>query len=195
MEAACSSETVAHNQKTTWRDYYPELWILSTLHWHSLGEHHLSPLNPYWQKAEVELHKISKKKKKSTTKSVKQSPSDWWSLSWSRNFPHFMEARSELPCSYNAPWGSFIPIYTLMPYLRSILIFSYHLRLCLPPSLFPSGFPTKILYTFLISPLRTTCPAHSNLLDLIIFRITAKSTNHEAPHYVISSGFLILPLT
>jgi hypothetical protein len=35
--------------------------------------------------------------------------------------------------------------------LRSILILPTHLRLGLPSSLFPSGFPTNILYAFLFS--------------------------------------------
>jgi hypothetical protein len=36
---------------------------------------------------------------------------------------------------------------------------STHLRLGLPSGLFSSGFQTNILYAFLVSPLRATCPA------------------------------------
>jgi len=56
--------------------------------------------------------------------------------------------------------------------LRSILILSSHLRLRLPSCLFSWGFPTKILFAFLISPKRPTYPDHIkffNLTNLIIF--------------------------
>ena len=46
-----------------------------------------------------------------------------------------------------------------------------NLRLGLPSGLFPSGFPTKILYTTLLSPTHATCPAHLILLDLITQRV------------------------
>ena len=65
-------------------------------------------------------------------------------------------------------WASLIQSIPTHPTSwRSILILSSHLRLGLPNGLFPSGFPTKTLYTPLHSPVRATCPAHLILLDFI----------------------------
>jgi hypothetical protein len=63
-----------------------------------------------------------------------------WSLSWAR-------------------WIQSTSSHTLS--VRSIMILSSHVRLRLQGGYFPSGFPAKIPYTFLISPMRATCPAHS----------------------------------
>jgi hypothetical protein len=60
------------------------------------------------------------------------------------------------------------PVHNFPPYFPKIhsSIISY-LRLYLPSGLFPSGFPTKILYAFLISSMRATFPVSLKLLDLI----------------------------
>jgi hypothetical protein len=54
---------------------------------------------------------------------------------------------------------------------RSILILSTHLCLGLSSGLFPSGFHTNNLHTFLFTPIRAACPTHVILLDLIILSI------------------------
>jgi len=53
------------------------------------------------------------------------------------------------------------------PHLTSYLILSSHIRLGLPSSLVPSGFPTKTLYTSRLSAVRATYPVHLIRLDLI----------------------------
>jgi len=70
---------------------------------------------------------------------------------------------------------------------RSILILSTHLCLVLPSGLFPSGFPTKNLYTPLSSPIRATCPAHLILLDFITRTILGEEYKSLAPRYAIYS--------
>jgi hypothetical protein len=80
--------------------------------------------------------------------------------------------------------------------IRSILMVSTHLRLHLPSGLFPSGFPTIILYVLLLCHMRATCPAPLVLLDLIIlivlggeFKLWSSSLCSCLQPPVISSPF------
>ena len=96
---------------------------------------------------------------------------------------------SQVPatCRYPEPARS-CPQSHFLTSWRSIIILSSHLSLGLPSGLFPLGFPTKTLYTPLLSPIPATCPVHFIILDLI-----TRIFGEEAPHYVVIS-ILLLPL-
>ena len=73
---------------------------------------------------------------------------------------------------------------------RSIFIFS-HLCLGLPSGLFPSGFPTKTLFTSLLSPLPATCFTH---LILCLITQIVLGEQYRSLSYVLCS-FVHSPVT
>jgi hypothetical protein len=80
-----------------------------------------------------------------------------------------MEPEGSLPRAQEASTGSYPEPDRSTPYhpilsLRSILTLFTHLRLGLLNDLFPSGFPTNILYAFVFSHIPATCSANYTLL-------------------------------
>jgi hypothetical protein len=68
---------------------------------------------------------------------------------------------------------------------------TYHLRLGLPSGLFPSGFPTKILYAFIFSPIVLHATPISSSLTWSFLLYLANSRSYEDPRYAVH--FEILP--
>jgi hypothetical protein len=76
--------------------------------------------------------------------------------------------RSSYTRYHNFTLSRIISIQSTPPiFFKSILIFSFHLRLGLPSYIFTSALPTKALHAPLLSIIRATCPAHFILLYLI----------------------------
>ena len=85
-------------------------------------------------------------------------------------------------------WAS--PIQSTYPHptsWRSILKLYTHLRLGLPSGLFPSGFPSKTLYTPSPHPYAPHAQPISFFSILSSAQYWVRSTDHLAPRYAISS--------
>ena len=101
-----------------------------------------------------------------------------------KKFPAFYGTRRFITVLTSArhlslSWASYVqPIRPHPTSWRSILIVSSLLRLGLPSRLFPSGIPTKILYTPLLCSMRATWRTHLIILDLFIRTILVRSTDH-----------------
>ena len=78
---------------------------------------------------------------------------------------------------------------------RSTLILSSYLRLSLPSGLFPSGFPTKTLYTPLLYPHMCYMPRPSHSSILSPEQYWVRSTDRWANHSKGNMYYRILNLT
>jgi hypothetical protein len=86
------------------------------------------------------------------------------------------------------------PVHTSTSYFMKIRLQNIpHLRLGLPSSLFPLGFPSK--HPAKASPPHSSiwaiCPAPHILLDLSPAQQWVRSTDHGAPHYEVFSTPLL----
>lgn len=91
-----------------------------------------------------------------------------------------------------AGWIQYITPHIIS--LRSILILSYHLRLCLPSGLFPPSFPTSTLHALLSSPICAISIPHRILLNVIILitcnRLLITQLSSSSNYYIpIGSKF------
>ena len=127
------------------------------------------------------------------TYSMVESPWKLTGLQLVKKFPAFHGTRRFITAltsvrHLSLSWAS--PIQSIYPHptsWRSILLLSTHLRLGLPSGLFPSGFPTRP-YT-----LPSPHPYAPHAQPISFFSILspaqywARSANHLAPRYAISS--------
>ena len=113
-----------------------------------------------------------------------------------KKFPAFHGTRRSITAltsvrHLSLSWAS--PIQSIYPHPTSwisILILSTLLRLGLPSGLFPSGFPTKTLYTPSPHPYAPYTQPISFFSILSPAQYWVRSTNHLAPPYAVITSCL-----
>jgi hypothetical protein len=121
--------------------------------------------------------------------------SSWYMSLWqpeiSQEFPAFCGTWRIIT---RFSWAQYGPlswmwwIQSTFPYLTSftLILNNPYIYTCLLSSSFPLSFLTRILYTFLISPVCATCPQTSHLLDLsnLGFKFGFRSLDFEMCPFV-----------
>ena len=117
-----------------------------------------------------------------------------------KKFPAFYGTRRFITAFTNARTCSYPesarPVHaTTSHFLKIRLNIILPLRLGLPSGLISSGFPTKTLYTPLLSPIRATCSAHLILLHMITGTIVGEyrslsSSLFSSLHSPVTSSLL-----
>ena len=105
-----------------------------------------------------------------------------------RRFITALTSASHLSISWASSIQSMPPHSTSW---KSILILPCHERLGLPSGIFPSGFPTKTLYTPLFPSHVLHAPPISLCSIWSLAQYWVSSTDHYAPHYVVFSTHLL----
>jgi hypothetical protein len=78
--------------------------------------------------------------------------------------------------------------------ISHILILFSNLRVGLPSSLYPSGFPTQNTYELFLCLMRATCPAVLvSVQDSFQWR-WMRSSNRDPPHYVMCPSCMLLTM-
>jgi len=117
----------------------------------------------------------------------------WLWLSWSAQLPRLVQLGSREHFSWVPNWNLSSHTWAqsiTSRSLRSTSILSSHLQLSFLNSYFPSDFPSKILYTFLVLVQLTRCP---RILYLNSAPWATTNTNPKSPFVKCSPSSRFLP--
>jgi hypothetical protein len=113
-----------------------------------------------------------------------------------KKFPEFYRTRRFITAFTSAhhlslSWANSIQSIFHPTSWKCALILSFHLRLGLPSGLFPTGFPTKTLYKFILFKYVLHAQPTSFFSILSPDEYWVRCTDHEAPHYEVFSTPLL----
>lgn len=123
-----------------------------------------------------------------------------WRCYWDAFLERLQLSGADFCSQYSVIWPHREPPeFNLHPhilfFLRSFIILSSHICLCLQSDLLPRNIPIKISYAYHVSTMSATCPARLIYPDFIAQIIFLKSANHVPPHNAVFCNLLLLPVS